>query len=151
MYTHDSTRHQVSGSKTQPCHHWIRTTITKGSTSDCVGRYFRMILSNLHLFQTTILLMVSLAIYFILGRGPDMTLVHPPPPPPHLSQPIFCRVFEPLGRIAILYIYKLPLYGDQYIKINYVGHHWKGLSSRCHMMYHVFTYIKHWSFHNTFY
>ena len=28
-----------------------------------------------------------------IGRGPDMTLVHPPPPP-YLSEPIF---FEPLG------------------------------------------------------
>ena len=40
-------------------------------------------------------------------------------------------------RIAILYIYKRPLYGDQYITINYVGHHWKGFSSLFHMMYHV--------------
>ena len=45
------------------------------------------------------------------------------------------------GRIAILYIYKLPLYGDQYIKINNVGHHRKRYSLLCYIMHHVFTYI----------
>ena len=37
------------------------------------------------------------------------------------------HVFD-FWRIAILYNYELPLYGDQYIKINHVGHHWKGFS-----------------------
>ena len=44
----------------------------------------------------------------------------------------------------ILCIYKLPLYGDQYIKIN----HGKDIR---HMMYNVFTYIKHWSLYYAFY
>ena len=40
-------------------------------------------------------------------------------------------------RITILYIYKLTLYGDQYYKINHVGHNLKGFSLNFHMLYHV--------------
>ena len=41
-------------------------------------------------------------------------------------------------RITILYIYKLPLYYDQYHKINHVGHHKKGILILCHMLYDAY-------------
>ena len=50
-------------------------------------------------------------------------------------------------RIAILYIYKLPLYGDHINKP--CGAPLENIFII--LSYDVYMYIKHWSFHNTFY